>query len=744
MLALLVPGAAWSADGGGFGLEEPTKPPPDPEKVAELTQVRSEIEVGAGYVSDDSFRFGKYNGLEEDGAYGVLNFDINGRNAWDSGDARYWNLTGKDVGLSSRELSGEYGVQGDYKIKLDYNQIPVNRCDSCSTIFDGAGTTNLTLPSPWTSGGSTANLTNLSTSLKKVDIESERKRVGIDFTKIITSNWSFTANFKNETKEGTGTIGAVIGNSGGNPRAVILPMPIDYETQQLEAILRYSDRKMQFQAGYYMSLFNDNNVALKWQNPFAGVSGWDASASYPNGYGQLALPPDNQFHQVSLMGGYNFSDTTRLTADVALGRMTQDEPFLPYTVNPTLAASITQPLPRASLDGQIDTTLINIRLHSRPTREFFWNAAIRYDERDNKTPRDEYVYIGGDSQTQDTSATSSRRRYNEPYSYKQELYKLDGGYKIAKQTNLTAGIDHSKTERTYSEREEADETTYKVGLKTAFNSMVTGAVRLSRADRDGSTYVGEEPFLSGYDPGYTSTVDGGWENHPDMRKYNIADRIRDKATAIVTLMPAEQWSIGLHANVMRDDYKSSEIGLTDSRITSYTADVTFLPMTSTSIYAFFSVEDMKYNQDGHAFSGGANKLPHFADPERDWWASHRDQVDTVGLGFKHELIKNRLDVGADYVRSDSEGKVNVTTGTSLTSEPLPVSKTKLDAIGVYAKYKLMKNWSVKVRYWHEKYKSNDWAFDGVDPDTLANVIGMGETSPDYKVNVYAVSVAYRF
>jgi len=86
----------------------------------------------------------------------------------------------------------------------------------------------------------------------------------------------------------------------------------------------------------------------------------------------------------------------------------------------------------------------------------------------------------------------------------------------------------------------------------------------------------------------------------------------------------------------------------------------------------------------------------------------------------------------------------VTTGTSLTSEPLPVSKTKLDAIGVYAKYKLMKNWSVKVRYWHEKYKSNDWAFDGVDPDTLANVIGMGETSPDYKVNVYAVSVAYRF
>lgn len=102
LLALLVPGAAWAQQSGGFGLEEPTKPPPDPEKVAELTQVRSEIEFGAGYVSDDSFRFGKYNGLEEDGAFGVLNLDINGRNAWDSGDARYWSLEATDLGLSSR------------------------------------------------------------------------------------------------------------------------------------------------------------------------------------------------------------------------------------------------------------------------------------------------------------------------------------------------------------------------------------------------------------------------------------------------------------------------------------------------------------------------------------------------------------------------------------------------------------------------------------------------------------------
>jgi len=36
-------------------------------------------------------------------------------------------------------------------------------------------------------------------------------------------------------------------------------------------------------------------------------------------------------------------------------------------VNPTLAASITQGLPASSLQGRIDTTLLNLTLASRPT-----------------------------------------------------------------------------------------------------------------------------------------------------------------------------------------------------------------------------------------------------------------------------------------------------------------------------------------------------------------------------------------
>lgn len=741
--SLLLPWAVPAQE--GFGLDEPVKPPPDPETVRELTEVRSEIEFGVGHVSDGSFKFGKYTGLEKDGAFGVLDVDIQKRGPHDGDSARYWSFTGSNLGLSSRDARIEYGEQGNYKVFLEYDQLPTFRSDSAQTAFDGAGGTNLTLPGGWVASGTTAGMTQLLPNLKDVDIEHERRRLGVGYAQVLARGWNFETRYRHETKEGLKTVGAVIGNSGGNPRAVILPEPIDYVTQQFDVALKYADRKKQFQMGYYLSLFNDENSSLTWQNPFAAIAGWDASAGYAaGGQGRLHLPPDNQFHQFSLMGGYNFTERTRVIADLALGRMTQDTEFLPYTVNPTLAASITQPLPRSSLDGRIDTTLLNLRLASRPSALFYWNAGYRYDDRDNKTPRDEYVYIGGDSQTQNTAATSDRRRFNEPYSYKEQQLKLDVGYRPAARTDVTAGAQRSETERTFSEREEATENTVSLGLKRTFAETLDGGVRVSRADRHGSTYRGEEPFLSSYAPGYTATVPGGWENHPDMRKYFLADRIRDKLALFANYMPAERWTVGANASYLSDDYDASELGLTQSSIRSYTLDVSFIPSETVTTYAFYTYDDLRSDQDGHSFSGGAVKLTQAADPTRDWFVKHRDRVDTLGVGFKRTLIKDRIDVGTDYVYAKSEGKVDITAGSSLTTAPLPLSVSRLNALGVYGTYRWKKDWSVKARYWIENYESSDWALDNVEPNTLANVITLGEDSPDYTVHVLTLSLAYRF
>ncbi len=60
-------------------------------------------EIGLGYVSDENFEFGEYNGLDEDGVYVIGNVDWSGSN-----DGALWNLSGSNLGLDTREGSGRW------------------------------------------------------------------------------------------------------------------------------------------------------------------------------------------------------------------------------------------------------------------------------------------------------------------------------------------------------------------------------------------------------------------------------------------------------------------------------------------------------------------------------------------------------------------------------------------------------------------------------------------------------------
>lgn len=722
------------------------------------------VEAGLGWQSDDSNRFGLNTGMTDKGAFGVLNVELNKRDPNTAGTANYLNLKATNLGLDSRNLRLDLGNQGNYKVWLEYDQLPMNRSEGASTIFNGSGGNNLTLPAGWAPG---ANVTaigaaQLNAAARDIDIEHERKALTLGFGKTLPGGWDFKTSYKHEKKEGTRSIGAIFGNTGGNPRSAIIAEPVDYETDQVEAVLSYGDRQKQFQIGYYLSMFDDKYASLSWENPYTN----GAWAGLPVGYpaqGRLALPPDNKFHQITASAGYNFTEKTRLMADLALGRMTQDASFLPYTSIGGLTGVLA--LPRNSLDGRIDTTVFNIRLNGRPTTDLSWNLAYRYDDRDNKTPHDLYNYIGGDSMNANTGATSNRWRYNEPYSSKEESLKADLGYKLGMRTDLTAGLEHSKIERTLSEVEENKETTAKIGLRTHFNDKVSGNLRLSRADRDGSAYHSNHPLTGSYVPGYynTTTCVGNtpagdpcwepWSNHPELRKLYMADRIRDKVAVGLSATPNQAWILGFNINYQQDDYKNSDLGLTKNVIDNYTLDAAYLATPSMTLTAFYSHDRMKSDQDNHRVTGTATtgaRQDFATNPANAWWAKHRNSSDTFGLGLRKTVIENRLDMGVDFLHSRTKGEIDVgcAVGVACTGgaapSAMPDLKTRLSTFSIWGNYALAKDKSIKVGYLTERYKAEDWALDGVTPTTLANVITLNEESPNYRVHVVTVSLAYKF
>lgn len=718
----------------------------------EQTVVKNYVEIGVGNVSDSSYRFGRYTGLEDEGLFPVVNLDIFRRGAWDGSDASYWRLTGNNLGIDSRDLSFEAGRQGSWNFHLGFDQIPHYQLDDTQTIFQGAGSNNLTLPAGWVAGQTTATMTQLVPNLRTFAIEHERERFDIGGDVNFMSGWNFEVNYNQEQKDGNKTIGLTMGNSGGNPRAIIAPEPVDYETQTIDAVLSFADTTKQFSFGYYGSFFDNGNNSLVWQNPYATINGWTTAAQvgYPTGQGQMHLEPDNDFHQLNLSGGWNFSRSTRLSGDISFGRGTQDQAFLPYTINPLLAATITQPLPVNSLDGEVDTTHIALRFTTMAFDSLALGASYKYDERDNKTHHHEFVYIGGDSLAQNTAATSGQRRFNEPKSWEDQYFKLDANWTATDWLRVNGEARWRTTERPHQEREEIDEDLYTLNFSVDTGGYWNGGLRMSSSDRDGgSDYLGYITLIGGYAPGYYNTlqpfVDGfPFENHPDLRKFNQADRERLDGELYASFAPVEEVSVSASVNYAEDDYDNSILGLTFSRVSSYNIDVAWAPTAGISAYAFASEERYKNDQDGRSFVGGATRPVSAFDPNRVWNVKSRDYVFTYGFGVNSKFLEDKLTVGLDWVDSAADSDVLTTVAAGLTRADLPTSESDLTSASLYGDYAWRRNLVFRLRVAYEEFDSTDWAVDNAPPNQLANVITMGGSSPDYDVWVTTFSVGYRF
>ena len=523
----LVSAAAFAEDNSLAEEEEPLVPEEFISK-----PILNEIELGIGYVSDDAYRFGRYNGLQTQGAFVVG--DIKTRE-FDE-DGRFWSVRGTHLGLESRYLRLEGGVQGSHKFFLEYDELPNYKNNTVQTPFTGIGSNNLTLPSGF-------DINNM--ELNRFELETSRKRAKVGALFVPKEHWQFDIDFSHENKQGVDATGAAThtdtdaakGNIG-NTTTSILPEPIDQDTDIVNATLRYAGDNGQVDLKYHMSLFDNNNDSLTWQDPFNPV----ATSS-------MSLAPDNEFHQLSLTGAYTLPYKSRLTGLISMGRMTQNQDFLPYTVGGSLPDT-------SSLNGEVWLTTAQLKLTSRPVSRLRLNAELRYNERDNQTPVNTYDYVVLDSDSFTRSAT------NRPYSYKNNRIKLDANYRFNAITSLRGGYKYNEMKRSYSnsEREETQENTLFAKWKLKAHSTVDLALFGEASTRDGSEY---------------NTLPN--ENLA-MRKYNLADRDRTKIGASIDYMATEKLFLSLRADYNRDDYTNSTIGLTEAIQPVYTVDF-LLPAT---------------------------------------------------------------------------------------------------------------------------------------------------------------------
>ena len=688
-LLLLAVLSVLSATGAGQAVPDTSKWPCSMCKFED--GLSGTVEAGGASVSDASAKYGEYNGLGEDGGsfIGELNARVRGK------DAAYWNLDAANLGRDTRSLSVEGGRQGRYKLLLHYQGLPHLVSDSAQTSFIGSGGASLTLPAGFPAN--TTSLMPLAGTLRKVDLETTRNELGAAASWTNARAWQYGIHVRRETREGKlGSSGAFFVNASQ------LVRPVDYVTDQLDASATYTGARLQAKLAYYGSTFSNDVPSLTWQNPFA-APGFPGAVA-----GELALPPDNQFHQISGTLGYQLAERTRATADLAIGRGTQDQQFVAPTLNGSLAVPA---LPRAALDGRVDTVNASLDVNSALTDRLRLKAAYRYNDRNNKTPQSTYSWVTTDMYV------AALPRANLPYSFTQNKVEVRADYKTAQRLTASAGYDFDSLERSFQEVDTTREYTVWARLAGRYLETVDLTLKFAHSDRNNS--------------GYQAVAQITPPENPLLRKYNMADRTRNRGELRANIAASETVSLALQFDASEDDYSDSSIGLTSGRELNLGGDLTWMLSDQTGLHFFANWQDIKSEQSGSQ----AYSTP-------DWSGENKDTVHLLGAGIKRTVIQDKLEVGADVTLMRTRGAIRVSTAAN---EPaFPDLKTSREGLRLYAHYRLKDDVSLRAGYWYERYESDNWALDGVAPDTIPNVLSFGQLAPQYRVHLIAMSVRYKF
>jgi len=666
------------------------------------------VEGGLGFQSDDSYHFGRYTGLEKSG--GLIN--AGGDVSYRGNDGRYLNGKATDLGLASRDMTVEGGKQGSYGIAVEYDQIPNFRAQDARSPFRNQGGGQLGLPADWVPGGTTSAMPRLGTDLASTSLKTERDRLGVKFSLIPANAWEISGFFRQEKKDGTKDVGATFGFSATS----ILPVAFNYKTDDFGLSLGYSGSRLQYSLAYSGSLFKNDQDAITWNNPFTQVAGQDL--------GRTAEAPDNQSHQISAHLGYQLTDHTRLGAQLALGRLTQNQAFQPYTLNPFIA---TPALPASSLSGRVDTTLAKIDLNSRPARRLRLDASYTYSNRDNKSSINTYNYVITDSILAiDPNTGSPVLRQNRPYSFEQHLLRTKVGYLLPKDTNLSGGFDYDQMNRTYQQVQETKDKTLWAKLKLHPLETVEGTLKYAYSTRDASTYVplaSQNPLLE--NPVFAESV------NPLMQAFELADRKRNKLGLDVAFNPRENLSLNLDVDYYKDDYHNMVLGLTQADGLIFTPSLTYTFSERLSASAYYTYEKLNSDQTSREWI----PLPPVS---TTWLESDSNLTQTLGLSVNWKAIPEKLDLGADTVYSKFTGKIQYAGAADL-----PDLSSSLTAIGVHGNYKMKENLSLRAALWYEKYNESDWA-KNASVGFLPTVLSLGTAPQNAETYLISLSARYEF
>jgi len=649
------------------------------------------LDVGGD--SDAEF-FRRYSGWKSGAALGLFALYADNPKTGQYLEFRGSRLDGDDQYYRLR--AGEYGK---YKIEAFYRDIPHVVSTDAYPLWNGVGSTNLTLPAPLVAGGSTpAEVAAAEQGRPRQTIGTTRTREGLSVEGRLYKNWVGYASVVNENRNGTQLWGGSmffnysLPNDGGILETV---RPVDFTTTDVSMGLRNVGVVWQFNAMYTGSFFRDHKDELDYQSPFQlrNVARVPAADIYQ---GQFSLEPDNDYHNLRLELSRSLKWNGQLSLAAAWGTMRQNDALKPpvnctgtggifvspqadYTFN---CADWNTPaaLSQQTANARIDTGLLDAKITLRPSPKLGWHASLRWYREDNKTNylafnplTGQYGYIA-ENGSQGSIVPGELGIFDPrnplywsyvtqvrsiPFEYADTILDTGIDWRISDNNSLNLTYSFDRNQPKHRERTLVNEQR----LKAAWvdRALGKGTLRFSYefAYRDGGPYTADpyQAFYSTALPGFVTPALGNVAFTTDaMRKYDLANRIENKLRAIVIYPLGDTATISGVAYATRDDYGAT-IGRQATRNQGLSLDWDWQPAPDTSVSANLGRDDssLKFSNvaDFEDLLGQAGRDdPSFGGPlyplSNQWQVQDRERDYNAGFNLRRDFGRVRADLGYTY------------------------------------------------------------------------------------------------
>ena len=533
--------------------------------------------------------------------------------------------------------------------------------------------------------------------------------------------WDFELSSTERQRSGRMAYGASLGFS----TAIELPTPISQKMLDADATGQYQKGNMRVKASVGMSRFENNVSTLVWDNPkrYQDRTGGDGPKQ-----GQIDLWPDNRVVRGLFAVGINLPRSSTFSATYHMSQAEQDDQFLPFTTNSTIAQRSLDSLPAQKLDGKVVMFTQDYRLSTHPMERVHGALHVSSENEDNKTP--ELTFIGFSPYDAGWTATP---KTNKLFGADKLEVGADLDFELANWANLTLEAEHETRKHHHREIPEDAELTLGGSLRLVPTDDLQFSAGFKRASRTSDEFLIED---------YENAI-GQLIEPAGLRRFDIADRDQDIANGSLDYSIGSKIETSIEYNYVKSDYTESLYGLQAAEDHLVVAEATIKATPQLSITGGYGFGQSDTRQQ----SNQSGVSPSLYAPVNDWWANLRDRTVNIYSRSEWWVRPRKMMLSADYTFTRSLARYDLSNATYTAVSLAPTIYRRHD-LELEARWRLRFDLDLAGRYGFDEYDVEDFAatdvpLAGIASGSLASIY-LGDSAQDYIAHRLAVVVSRRF